>query len=720
MLNDRTAEVRLWSRREWLRSAGIALGALVLPIGCGRPGHRSTQAFAPSAWLSVNPDGRVEVTILKSEMGQGVRTTLALVVADELGAAWDQVDVRQADTNAPFGEFSTGGSSSLEDSWLPLRITAAAAREMLTRAAALRWRVAEAECTVQSGRIAHARSHRELSFGALTTQAALLRIPAHPALKQCEDFRLIGRRIPRIDISDITSGRAVYGIDISIPGMRYAAIARCPFQDGVLEGFDGVEARRVTGVLSVIVVPHLAAGHEAGVRPGVAVIATDSYAALRAAQRLAVRWQPPPRPLLDTNQLYEALKSMPRELARTVISKDSTVDSRANAPSAAGQAFTADYLIPYAAHAAMEPLNCTAAAGPGGCEIWVGSQTPTNTQRLVAHALGIAPRGVILHTLLLGGGFGRRLNADFVVEAALVSKAIGAPVKVIWSREADLQNDFYRSVSYQSLNARVSTAGTLLSWNHLLVGPSTVRQIDGAATVHPERQEILGLERLPYAIPRYRVDYLECDPARIPIGWWRGIANTQNLFAVESFMSEMAASLGIDPIDFRLRHITDPRLKHVIEMVRRDFQWHTRPSAGSAYGFAACSYHGRTRVALALEADWPAGSVLRVRRVTCGVDCGLVVHPGIVESQVEGAIVWGLSAALTGEVTLEKGRIAISNFNDYPVLRIAETPHIDVRLVPSLDSPSGIGEPVVPVVAPALAAAASQLLGNRINRLPIR
>jgi len=653
-------------------------------------------------------------------MGQGVRTTLAMIVADELDAAWDQVTVQQARTLPQFGELHTGGSTSLAECWLPLRQAAAAARAVLIRAAALKWRVPAAECTAASGRVAHRGSKRELSFGELSDSAALLPLPSRPALKRPEDFRLIGRPMPRIDAPAMVSGRAVYGIDVGVPGMRYAVIARCPFPDGLLEGFDAAAARGVPGVLDVVVVPHEAAGWEARVRPGVGIIASNTHAALKARALLSVRWRTPDRPLLDTEQVYQALKLAPRERARNVISNDAAASQSAAGGARGERTVTADYLIPYAAHAPMEPPNCTAAVGSEGCEIWTGSQTPSNAQRLVARALGMSLRRVVVHTVLLGGGFGRRLNTDFVLEAALLSKAAGAPVKVTWSREDDLQNDFFRTASYQSLTAEVSAEKRIVAWRQLLVGPSLILQMYGADRTRPELQEISGLEQLPYEIPRYRVDYLECDPARIPTGWWRGIANTQNLFAVECFMSDIAAALGTDPIEFRLRHVRDERLRRVIETVRNRFAWSTPPGPGGAYGFAACRYRGRTRVALALEAARQPGCPLDVRRVVCAVDCGLIVNPSVVKSQVVGAVGWGLSAALTAEVVIEAGRIANSNFDNFPVLRLPQMPRVDVHLAPSHEEPSGIGEPVVPVVAPALAAAASQLAGRRIGRLPIR
>jgi isoquinoline 1-oxidoreductase subunit beta len=709
------------SRREWLKSAGMALGVLAIPVGCGKsqPTHNLPPAFNPSAWLSVDSEGRVKVTVTKSEMGQGVRTTLAMVVADELGARWEDVSVEQADTDARFGESSTGGSSSLEDSWLSLRTAAAAARTMLIQAAASRWQVAVADCRAEAGRVAHAESRRVLPFGSLVADASRLAPPADPTLKRPEDFRLIGRRLQCVDTADILSGRAIYGMDVAIPGMRYAVITRCPFPDGTLENFDDTACVAVRGVSRVIVVPHQDAGHAAAVRPGVAVIATNSYAALKGRNLLSVQWRAPSRPLLDTAGIYETLKSMPREGARTVISRNRIVAGIQDGERGE-TTFEADYLVPYAAHAAMEPLSCTASVRGKFCEIWAGTQSPTNAQRLVARALGIASHRVVIHNQLLGGGFGRRLNADFIVEGALVSKAINAPVKVIWSREDDLQNDFYRPASYHSLTARVNKANRLVSWHHLIVGPSTIHQIDGVHTARPERQEIVGLELLPYEIPQYRVDYLENDPARIPIGWWRGIANTENLLAVECFMSEIAGRLGIDPIDFRLRHISDERLRRAVVAVRDCFEWGGGAPSGSAYGFAACNYHGRTRVALAIEAVGRSGSALQVRRALCAVDCGLVVNPSVVEAQVEGGIAWGLSAALMGEVTIAGGRVAVANFNDYPVLRLPEAPHVDVHLIDSHESPSGVGESVVPVVAPALAAAATQLAHRRIDRLPIR
>jgi isoquinoline 1-oxidoreductase beta subunit len=711
------------SRREWLKSAGIALGALAIPVGCGKPPTQPARnlpaSFDPYAWLSVDSEGRVKVTVTKSEMGQGVRTTLAMVVADELGARWTDVSVEQADTDARFGESSTGGSSSLENSWPSLRTAAAAARTMLIQAAASRWQVPVADCTAEAGRVAHPKSRRELPFGSLAADASRLALPIDPILKRPEDFRLIGRRLQGVDTADMLSGRAVYGMDVAIPGMCYAVVARCPFPDGTLKNFDDTAAVAVRGVSGVIVVPHQDAGRAAAVRPGVAVIATSSYAALKGRNLLSVEWQAPSRPLLDTADVYESLKSMRHEGARTAISRN-TVVAGIQGGGLGESAFEADYLVPYAAHAAMEPLSCTASVRGKFCEIWAGTQSPTNTQRLVARALGIASHRVVIHNQLLGGGFGRRLNADFIVEGALVSKAINAPVKVIWSREDDLRNDFYRPASHHSLTARVNRENRLVSWHHLIVGPSTVRQIDGAHTTQPERQEILGLELLPYEIPQYRVDYLENDPARIPIGWWRGIANTQNLLAVECFMSEIAGQLRIDPIDFRLRHISDGRLRRVVEAVRDRFEWEGGPPPGSAYGFATCNYHGRTRVALAIEAAGRSGSALHVRRALCAMDCGLVVNPNVVEAQIEGGIAWGLSAALMGEVTIAAGRVAVGNFNDYPVLRLPEAPHVDVHLIDSTESPSGVGESVVPVVAPALAAAAAQLAHKRIDRLPIR
>jgi isoquinoline 1-oxidoreductase beta subunit len=690
------------SRRDFLRvsagaGAGLWLGFRLEP----RQAWAATPAtFSPNAFLSVDASGQVTVWVVRSEMGQGVHTSMPMLVAEELECDWKSVRIEQAPTEARFGQMSTGGSRSVRGSWTPLRKAGAAAREMLVMAAAVRWGVEPGSCRAEAGKVVHGASGRTLPYGTLAAEAAKLPVPQDPPLKDPKDFRLLGKPVPRLDTPSKVTGRAVFGIDVRLPGMLFATVARPPVVGGKVAGFDDARARKVPGVHKVVQVPS-----------GVAVVASSTWAAIQGREALQVRFDDGPNGALDSAAV-ERLLSDP-EAKPKVVRADGDLEA---ALGAAAKKLEAVYQAPFLAHATMEPMNCTARVTAKTAELWAPTQAPTWAQGAVAKALRLPEASVTVRTTLLGGGFGRRAIPDFSVEAAEVARAAGATVQVVWTREDDMRHDLYRPASRHELRAGLDGVGKLLAWHHRVRAPSIAVQLFGGREGRPDVVE--GAADVPYGAGAVLVDCVTPEVG-LRVGWWRSVYASQNAFAEECFVDECASAAGRDPVAFRKDLLAaHPRHRAVVELAAERAGWGSPLPAGRGRGIACYASFG-SWVAEVAEVS-VQGKELRVHQVVAAVDCGRVVNPDTVRAQVESAVAYGLSAALRGEITLERGRVKQGNFDDYEPLRLHEMPAVEVHLVPSSEDPGGIGEPGLPPIAPAVANAVFAATGQRLRRMPLR
>jgi isoquinoline 1-oxidoreductase beta subunit len=702
-------------RRDFLQVAGSIGAGLV--IGFRIPDRRGVVPFAPNAWLQVGTDGVVTLTIDKSEMGEGNHTALAMLIAEELDADWTKVKLGPVPDN-PAGwsrRMSTGGSTSVRTSWDILRKAGATARTMLVTAAAQTWGVEAAACSTQNGAVTHA-SHR-LTYGALAQKAASLPVPENPPLKDPKDFRLLGKPTHRLDTPSKVNGTAQFGIDVRMPGMLVASIERAPVFGGKVKTFDETRAKALPGVRQVVQIdgtPWTGTRGAWGVgnESGVAVIADTYWQAVQGRQALQITWDEGPN---------VALGDIPSKLAALaggagVTAK--TVGDAAAALTGAAKKIDAVYEVPFLHHATMEPMNCTAHVRADACDVWAPTQNQTRAQEVAAEAAGLPKEKVRIHTTLLGGGFGRRLESDFVAEAVRLSKAAGAPVKVIWSREDDTKHGFYRPATYNRLAAGFDAQNKPIAWMHHIVAPPILLKF-GPLQNGIDATLIDGAADVPYAFPNLFVDQVPADLSGIPLGFWRSVGASQNAFVVECFMDEVAAAAGRDPYELRRELLqAKPRHLRTLELAATKAGWGTPLPAGHGRGIAIAEWEPTVCAEVAEVSVAPDGTV-RVHRVVCAVDCGPVVNPDTLEAQMQGGVVFGLSAALYGEITIENGRVKQSNFNDYPVLRMPEMPVVEVHIVPSTDALGGIGEPSVPPTAPAVCNAIFAATGKRIRKLPI-
>jgi isoquinoline 1-oxidoreductase subunit beta len=699
------------SRRDFLKLTGA--GA-VLAVGFRLDGQAPDAAvLRPDAWLRVAGDGRATVTVGKSEMGQGVRTALPMIAAEELGLPWHQVDLVQAEPGPDFKDLGTGGSNSVEGMWQPLRRSAAAAREMLIAAAAAQWGVAPASCHARQGAVLHGDTGRTLAYGPLVAAAARLPVPKDPPLKPVSAYELLGKPMARYDGPRIVDGSARYGLDIKLPGMKYAVVARCPVMGGKARSWNAAKVTGRPGVRGVV-----------ALRTGVAVLADSTYQAMTAAAALEVVWDGGPLAGFSSDAFrahLERLAARPGLRAR----------EEGDAPLALAVApnrVTAQYVFPWQAHATLEPPNCVAHVRGDGCEIWTGCQLPNEVQSLVAKLLGMPAEQVRVHVPLMGGGFGRRLNSDYAVEAAELSRAVKGPVQVVWTRQDDIQNDFYHPMSVHRLEAGLDH-GAVTGWLHRVAAPSILLSWEGHRTPAIVSEETIGATDIPYPIANLAVEFAEAA-CHVPLGWWRGVESVSNVFARECFLDEVAAAAGRDPLAFRLDLLGDPgirqvankrvdigRLKRVLQLAADQADWGKPPASGRGRGIACCAYDGRTYVAHVAEVSEEGGK-LRVHRVVAAVDCGLVLNPSGAEGQVESGITWGLSA-LRSAITFKDGRVQQKSFNDLAVWEMGDATRIDIHLVPSREPPTGIGEPPVPPLIPAVLNALYAATGRRVRALPM-
>lgn len=699
------------SRREFV-GAGIAAGA-GLVIGFYLPHGNSArkESFSPNAYLRITPDNKITIVVARSEMGQGVRTALPMILAEELEADWKQIEIAQAGASTLYGDQTTGGSASIRTTWDPMRKAGAIAREMLISAAALTWSVPRSSCTAENGHIKHAASNRSLSYGDLASKASTLPIPSDVPLKQSKDYKLVGQRLPRVDTPAKVTGQSAFGIDLRVPGMKYAVLSRCPVIGGKVSSFDDKESKKISGVSYAGKVGDSA----------VAVVADSVWGAMEGRRVLNITWDEGSNKDLNTGVVMASLKQASSK-------KGVNLYSAGEPAKASGHRISAEYSLPFMAHAPMEPGNCTAHFQGAKCEVWAPTQVPQDCRDSVATAIGLDPDQVKVNVTLMGGGFGRRLEHDYAVEAAQVSKAVNAPVKVIWTREDDMRSSTYRPASLHQLSATLDGSGLPLGLTHRILAPSISGQKgqpvpDG---VDPDLPDEAGPV---YGIPNYLVEYVLTETP-VPLGWMRSVYALQAAFALESFIDELAVAAGKDPLKYRLQLLAKDqdlsyfttvwhtaRMRGVLQLAAEKSGWEKPLPAGRHRGVACfgCfqSYMAEV-VEISMENDQP-----RVHRVVAAVDCGQVVNPSILEQQIQGGIVYGLANALRAKITIEKGRVVQGNFDDYAPLRMDETPAVEVFAVPSQEAPTGIGEPSVPPIAPALCNAIYAATKKRIRMLPI-
>lgn len=704
---------KIVSRREFLRVGAVAAAGSGLVLGVSLP-HRvgrgaPPDTFAPNAFLRIGTDGAITVMVGYSEMGQGIMTAIPMLIAEELEVDWTAVrfesaPAERAYANPMFGQQGTGGSTTVRASFVPMRQAGAAAREMLIAAAAATWGVDRSACRAENGAVLHDATNRRMTYGALATAASTQPVPRDVALKPSSAWRVIGRRVKRLDTPLKVTGRAEFGMDVKVPGMLTAVVARCPVFGGRVASFSATRARAVPGVRHVVQVTN-----------GVAVVADGYWQANKGRDALSVTWDEGANASVSSasiTRLYADLARSPGAVARHE-------GDAAAALASAARLIEAVYEVPYLAHATMEPMNCTAHVRRDGCDIWAPTQFQTATQGKAAELTGLRPETIEVHTTMLGGGFGRRAELDFVTDAVEASKAVGAPVKVIYSREDDVQHDFYRPATYNVLAAGLGTDGYPVGWTHRIVGASIMsRRFPQSVRNGIDNSSVEGAANLPYAIPNIHVDWVHRETG-VPVGFWRSVGNSQNAFIKESFVDELAAAGGKDPYELRRRLLaSQPRLLGVLQLAATQAGWGGPLPAGRARGIAVHESFG-SFVAEVAEVS-VANGTLTVHRVVCAVDCGQVVNPDTVEAQMESAIVYGLSAALHGEITIDRGRVVQGNFDTYPPLRMSEMPRVEVHIVPSTERPGGVGEPGTPPIAPAVCNAVFAATGQRIRRLPIR
>lgn len=723
-----TTELENVNRRRLLQGAAGLTLALYLPVPSAANKAVAAKGaavapFAPNAFLRIGEDNSVTVISKHLEMGQGTYTGLATIVAEELDAAWSQVRVEGAPADAKrynnvnWGPVQgTGGSTAIANSWQQLREAGATARAMLVSAAAAQWKVPPAELTVSEGEVLHRASGRKASFGQLATAAAQQPVPASVPLKDPKDFKLIGKHVPRKDSVAKTDGTAKFTQDVFLPGMLTAVVAHPPRFDATVKSFDASKAKAVKGVVDVVRIPS-----------GVAVLARDTWSAKKGRDALAVVWDESKAFKLGSEQIQQQFREMARAPG-AVARREGDADQ---ALAGAARTLEASYDFPYLAHAAMEPMNCVMRLDRNGCEVWNGEQFQTIDQAMVAQVLGLKPEQVTLHMLYAGGSFGRRAskNADYLVEAAHIVKAINgrAPVKLVWLREDDMRAGYYRPAFHHRLSAGLDGNGRLVGWRHRLVGQSIMaggpmEQMmvkDGIDAVSVE-----GASNLPYAIPHMLVDLHTPKDIGVPVLWWRSVGSTHTAFSTECFVDELAQTAGKDPVAWRLEMLGQhPRHAGVLKLAAEKAGWGTPLPAGQAgerRGRGVAVHESfNTFVAQVAEVTVKDDGSYRVDRVVCAVDCGVAVNPDVIRAQVEGSVGFALSTVLHSAITLQDGQVQQSNFHDYPVLRIHEMPRVDVHIVPSAADPTGIGEPAVPPLAPAVANALAAATGKRARQLPI-
>jgi isoquinoline 1-oxidoreductase subunit beta len=703
------------SRRALLR-AGAAVGgglmlSLRLPFASGEAEAAGTDGFAPNAFIRVGGDGQIVLTMPYVEMGQGTYTSISMLIAEELEVDLNQVRLEHAPPNEKLyanpllGVQATGNSNAIRGAWQPLRRAGATARSMLVAAAAKRWNVDPVSCRAQSGEVLHEPTGRSAKYGELASAAAGMPVPESVALKRPQDFKLIGTPAKRLDAPSKVNGTAVYGIDVRPPGVKIATLAQSPVFGGRVKRLDDAAAKAVKGVRQIV-----------RLDDAVAVVADHMGAAKKGLAALVIEWDGGPHATLKTDDVLHDLERATQNPGAVA----QNVGDVAKAMPGAATKVEASYQVPFLAHAAMEPMNCTVHVSKDGCEVWVGNQVLARAQAAAAQTAGLPLDKVVVHNHLIGGGFGRRLEIDGVVRAVQIAQQVDGPVKVVWTREEDIQHDMYRPYFFDRISAGLDEKGKPVAWDHRFAGSSIIaRWLPPAFNKGLDPDTTEGAIDLAYALPNMRVEYVRVEPPGIPTAFWRSVGPSHNVFVTESFMDELAAAARQDPVAYR-RALLDkvPRAKAVLELAAEKTGWGQPLPKGIGRGVSIQSVFG-TYMAQVADVEVSKDGAVRVRRVVCAVDCGTVVNPDTIRAQIQGAIIFGITAALYGEITLKDGRVEQTNFDTYQMLRINEAPAIEVHIVQSPESPGGMGEAGTSLIAPAVTNAIFAATGKRLRKLPI-
>jgi isoquinoline 1-oxidoreductase beta subunit len=703
------------SRRSLL-TGGLAGGFLLafhLPVRAVnepvQPPDDVSGKFAPNAFIRIDKSGKTTLVMPQVEMGQGIYTAVAMILAEELDADFSSVVLEHAPAdeklyaNPAFGVQATGGSTSVRAFWKPLRAAGATARAMLIQAAAKQWQVEPASCTASNGEVMHAESGRKLAYGALVDAANAETPPKDAALKDPKDFVLIGKPLKRFDTPDKVNGKTVYGIDAMLPDMKFATLAACPVFGGKVGKVDDTAARKIPGVQKIVVLDDL-----------VAVVGDHMWAAKKGLDALDITWNEGANAAISSKDIWENL--------RAASEKDGVVAKSAGDIArglATGDKLEAAYELPFLAHATMEPMNCTVHLTPDSCEIWTGTQIMARAQSEAAKAAGLPPEKVTVHNHYIGGGFGRRLEPDMVIAAVRIAKQVDGPVKVVWTREEDIQHDIFRPV-YRDTIAATLSGGKIVGWKYRITGAAVI-----ARWLPPAFQKGIDIDAvdsavdIPYDIPNLHVEYTRAEPPAVPTGFWRGVGPNNNVFAIESFMDELARKAGKDPVDFRRSMLgNQPRFLAALNLAAEKSNWGQPLPARVARGVCVQPSFA-SFIATVVEAEIDEQGEIHLRRVTSAIDTGIAVNPDTIMAQFEGGLIFGLTAALYGDITINKGRVEQSNFHDYRMLRIDQAPKIEVHVIKSGESPGGIGETGVTAGPPALRNAIYAVTGVALRRLPI-
>jgi isoquinoline 1-oxidoreductase beta subunit len=701
------------SRRKFLQAGAAAGGGLILslrlPLAEGEA--EAADAFVPNAFIRIETDGQIVLTMPYVEMGQGTYTAIPMLIAEELEVELRQVRTEHAPPNEKLyvnpllGVQATGNSNAIRGAWQPLREAGAIARTMLIAAAAKRWKVDPSSCRAQSGEVLHAQTRRRVTYGALAAEAAQMPIPKSITLKRPKDFKLIGTKAKRLDTPLKINGTAIYGIDVRPPGVKIATLAQSPVLGGRVKSVDDAAAKAVKGVRQVVRLDDAAA-----------VVADHMGAAKKGLAALKVEWDDGPHRKLTTDEIVGELQEAtlkPGVVAQNIGDVDKAI---------AGAASTveATYHVPFLAHATMEPMNCTVHVRKDACEVWVGNQAIARAQAAAARVTSLPLDKVVVHNHLIGGGFGRRLESDGIARAVQIAQQVDGPVKVVWTREEDIQHDMYRPMFFDRFTAGLDTKGNLVAWRHRFAGSSVIARYlppgfkDG---LDPDTTE--AAINLTYALPNLRVEYTRVEPPGVPTAFWRSVGPSHNVFVVESFMDELAAAAKQDPVAYRLALLDkSPRAKAVLALAAQKAGWGEklpeRVGRGVSLQFAFASY-----MAHVAEVEVAKNGAVRVRRVVCAVDCGAVVNPDTVEAQIQSAVMFGITAALYGEITLKNGRVEQTNFDSYQILRVNEAPVVGVHIVQNNEPPGGMGEAGTSAIVPAVANAIFAATGKRLRKMPV-
>jgi len=703
------------SRRRLLQVGAAAGGGLMLSLSLPFPSHRAEAAvadeFAPNAFIRIGSDGRIILIMPYVEMGQGTYTSIPMLIAEELDVNLKQVQLEHAPPNEKLyanpllGVQATGGSDALRGAWKPLREAGATARIMLVAAAAKRWDVDPKSCRAQDGEVAHVPTGRRLKYGELAAEAAKMPVPAGVTLKAPEDFKLIGTPAKRLDAPAKVNGTAVFGIDVHPPGVKVATLVQSPVFGGRVKNLDDTAAKAVKGVRQIV-----------RLDDAISVVADHMGAAKKGLAALNIEWDDGPHAKLTTADVA-------RELEQATLGSGAVAQNIGDADKALASVTTkieAIYQAPFLAHATMEPMNCTVHFRKDACEIWIGSQAVARVQAMAAKAAGLPPEKVIVHNHLIGGGFGRRLEADGAVRAVEIAKHVDGPVKVVWTREEDIQHDMYRPYWFDRLSAGLDEQGRPVVWKNRFAGSSVIARWlppgfkDG---LDPDSTE--GAIDLVYDLPNFRVEYVRLEPPGIPTAFWRSVGPSHNVFVTESFIDEMAAAAKQDAVAYR-RALLDksPRAKAVLDLAAEKAGWGQALPKGSGRGVSLQFVFG-SYLAQVAEVEVSKEGTVRVRRVVCAVDCGTVVNPDTVQAQIQSGIIFGATAALYGEITLKNGRVEQTNFDTYQMLRMNQAPAIEVHIVKSAEPPGGLGESGTSAIVPAIVNAIFAATGKRLRKMPV-